>query len=98
MWKTNAAEGLSGIHHIRLRCGLRAFFFERLAHGLVGERVDIGQIDHALSEQAQGPARLSVGRSRTGQRDQLSFLRTIELRTIELTLVDARATPVGAQS
>ena len=72
---------------------MRAFFFERLAHGLVGERVDIGQIDHALSEQAQGPARLSVGRSRTGQRDQVSFPRTIEL-----TLVDARATPLGAQS
>jgi hypothetical protein len=80
------------MHHIFLRCGFRAFFFKGLAHGLVGERVDVGQFDHVLGQKPQRPARLSVGRSRAGQRDQVSLLRAIEL-----ALVDALATPVGAQ-
>jgi hypothetical protein len=81
------------MHHIFLRCGFRAFFFERLAHGLVGERVDVGQFDHALGQQAQRPAGAFVGRSRAGQRDQVRLLRTIKL-----SLVDPRAAAVGAQS
>ena len=80
------------MHHIFLRCGWRAFFFERLAHGLVGERVHIGQLDHVLGQKPQRPARLSVGWSRAGERDQVSFLGAIEL-----ALVDALATPIGAQ-
>src|SRR3954452_13612277 len=48
------------MHHIFLRCGWRAFFFKCLAHGLVGERVDIGQLDHVLGQKPQGPAGLSV--------------------------------------
>jgi len=80
------------MHHIRLRCGWRAFFFERLAHGLVGERVHIGQLDHAPREQAQRPAGASVGRSRTGECDQVGFLGTIKL-----TLIEARPRAVGSQ-
>src|SRR5215212_8857899 len=56
------------MHHIRLRCGWRAFFFERLAHSFVGERVDVGQ------------------------RDQVRLLRTIKL-----SLVEARSRAVGSQ-
>jgi hypothetical protein len=55
------------------------------------ERVDIGQLDHALGQQAQGPARIILGRSRAGQRNQVCLLRAIEL-----TLVDPLSTPVGA--
>src|SRR5215211_7329255 len=80
------------MHHIFLRCGWRAFLFERLAHGLVGERVDIGQFHHVLGQKPQRPARLSVGWSRAGERDQVSFLGAIEL-----ALVEALATPIGAQ-
>jgi hypothetical protein len=80
------------MHHIRLRCGWRAFFFEGLAHGLVGERVNIGQLDHALRQKPQRPARPSLGRSRTGQRNQMSFLRTIKF-----ALIGARPRTVGSQ-
>src|SRR5215207_2884227 len=82
MWKTYSAEGFSGMHHIRLRCGLRAFFFECLAHSLVGERVDIGQLDHMLGEKPQRPARPSLGRGLAGERDQLGFLGPIQLALI----------------
>jgi hypothetical protein len=80
------------MHHMRLRCGWRAFFFKGLAHGLVGERVDIGQLDHVLGQKPQGPAGLSVRRSWAGQRDQVSFLGAVEF-----TFIDALATPIGAQ-
>src|SRR3954465_2334830 len=80
------------MHHIFLRCGLRAFFFKCLAHSLVGERVDVGQFDHALRQQAQRPAGAFVGRRRAGQRDQVGLLRTIKL-----SLVEARSRAVGAQ-
>ena len=56
------------------------------------ERVDIGQLNHALRQQAQRPAGASVGRSRAGQRDQVCLLRTIKL-----SLVDPLPTPVRAQ-
>src|SRR5919199_6909368 len=92
MWKTNSAECFSGMHHIRLRCGWRAFFFKYLAHGLVGERVDVGQFDHAPGQKPQCPAGASFGRSRAGQRDQVRLLGTVEL-----VLIDAFSTPVGAQ-
>ena len=80
------------MHHIFLRCGWRAFFFKCLAHGLVGERVDVGQFDHVLGQKPQRPARLSVRGRCAGQRDQVSFLGAVEL-----ALVDALATPIGAQ-
>ena len=80
------------MHHIRLRCGWRAFFFERLAHGLVGERVDIGQFHHVLGQKPQRPARLSVRGSGAGQRDQVSFLSAVEL-----ALINPLATPIRAQ-
>jgi hypothetical protein len=80
------------MHHIRFRCGWRAFFFKCLAHGLVGERVHIGQFDHALREQTQRPAGVTVGRRRAGQRDQVSFLRTIKF-----AFIDAPAGAVGSQ-
>jgi hypothetical protein len=80
------------MHHIFLRCGWRAFFFKGLAHGLVGERVDIGQLDHVLGQKPQRPARLSVRRSRAGQRDQVRLLCTIKL-----SLVEARSRAVGSQ-
>ncbi len=56
------------------------------------ERVHIGQLDHAPGEQAQRPAGAALGRRRTGERNQVSFLRAVELG-----LVDAFPTPVGAQ-
>jgi len=80
------------MHHIFLRCGWRAFFFKCLAHGLVRERVHIGQLHHALGEQAQRPAGAFVGRRRAGERDQVGFLRAIEL-----TFIEALATAVGAE-
>ena len=80
------------MHHILLRCGWRAFFFKRLAYGLVGERVNVGQFDHALRQQAQRPAGAFVGRSRTGERDQVRLLRPIRL-----SLVEARSRAVGSQ-
>src|SRR4051794_17791225 len=80
------------MHHIFLRCGWRAFFFKCLAHSLVGERVDVGQFDHALRQQAQRPAGAFVGRRRAGQRDQVRLLRAVEL-----ALVEARSRAVGSQ-
>ena len=80
------------MHHIFLRCGWRAFFFKGLAHSLVGERVDVGQFDHALRQQAQRPAGAFVGRRRAGQRDQVRLLRAVEL-----ALVEARSRAVGSQ-
>jgi hypothetical protein len=80
------------MHHIFLRCGWRAFFFKCLAHGLVGERVDVGQFDHALGQKPQRPAGAFVGRRRAGQRDQVRLLRTIKL-----SLVEARSRAVGSQ-
>ncbi len=80
------------MHHIRLRCGLSAFFFKRLAHGLVGERVHIGEFDHAPGQEPQRPARASLWLSRTGERDQVSFLRAVEL-----ALIDAGPRAVSSQ-
>jgi hypothetical protein len=80
------------MHHIRLKCGLSAFFFERLAHRLVGQRVHIGEFDHAPGQQAQCPAPAPCRRGRTGERDEVGLLRAVEL-----ALVDALAAPVRVQ-
>ncbi len=79
MWKTNSAEGVSGMHHIRLRCGLSAFFFERLAHRFVGDAFHISEFDHAPGEQAQGPAPTPFRRPGAGECDEVGLLRAVEL-------------------
>jgi hypothetical protein len=58
----------------------------------VRERVDIGQLHHALGQQTQRPAGASFGRRRAGQRDQVRLLGAVEL-----VLVGAFSTPVRAQ-
>src|ERR1051325_4642574 len=56
MWNTNAAECWGGMHHIRRKCGLSAFFFERLTHRLVTEfRHDL-QFHHPFGQKPQRPA------------------------------------------
>src|SRR3954453_5197785 len=62
MWNTNAAECWGGMHHIRRRCGLSAFFFKRLAHRLVAELGHHLQRHHPFGQEPQCMAtiRLSV--------------------------------------
>src|SRR6478735_824827 len=92
MWKTNSADCLGGMHHIFLRCGLSAFF-QCLSHGLVRERVDVLQLDHASGQQAQRPAPALDGWGGAGQRNQLGLLLAIEL-----ALIKPLADPVRAES
>jgi hypothetical protein len=47
---------------MRRRCGCRAFFFERLAHRLVGQPIDMGKLNHLPGEQTQRPAAAAFGR------------------------------------
>ncbi len=54
-------------------------FFERVAHGLVGERRDVPARDEAVGQQACAPARVSLRRCTTGQRDQVRRARPSEL-------------------
>jgi hypothetical protein len=71
------------MHHIFLRCGLSSFFFERLAHRLVRECVDVLQLDHALGQQAQRPAPLAPGRPGAGQGEEMGFLLPVQLAPVE---------------
>src|SRR4051812_20261361 len=58
-------------------------FFERLAHRLVRERVHVLQLDHALGQQAQRPARPAVGRPGAGQGEETGFLLPVQLAPVE---------------
>jgi hypothetical protein len=79
------------MHHILCRCGLSAFF-ERLAHRLVGQRVDMAQFHQPPRQQPQRPAAVPRRRGGASQGDQMGLLRAIELGG-----VDACARAVGPQ-
>jgi hypothetical protein len=69
------------MHHIRLRCGLSAFF-QRLPHRLVRERVHTLQLDHPPCQQAQAPPTVAVRRRRAGQGDQVGLLLAVQLPAV----------------
>src|SRR6478609_2946995 len=82
MWNTNAAECWGGMHHIRRKCGLSAFFFKRLAHRLVTEfRHDL-QFHHPFGQQPQCPTPPALRRPRAGQSQQLRLLRAVHLACV----------------
>ena len=79
------------MHHIRLRCGLSAFFFERLAHRLIRDAIHIGEFDHAPSQEPQRPAPTSLGRLGTGERHEVGFLCAVELAGVDALAAAIRA-------
>jgi len=54
-------------------------FFERLAHGLVGHRLDIPERDAAVGEQTQTPPCPSLRGRAAGERDQVRLAGPVEL-------------------
>src|SRR3954453_4864379 len=82
MWNTNSAECWGGMHHIRRKCGLSAFFFKRLAHRLVTEfRHDL-QFHHPFGQEPQCPTPPALRRPRAGQSQQLRLLRAVQLARV----------------
>ena len=68
---------------------LEPVLLEHLADRLVGDAVDVAQLDQLVGQQPQGPASPPDGWRRAGQGDQVGLLLTVQLR------VGTRAEVVG---
>ena len=78
MAATNGALALGGMRKRSVCQGASSFFFQHLAHGLVADVLDVAELDHAVGQQTQGPARRAGRRLAARERDQVRFGAPVE--------------------